>query len=784
MMKRFRLALIAVLLLGAHGCSLLPGRQMARRRDAMLEAGHKGLCRVHYYFARPEDEVADMSGRMPWETPDESLYQHYIDQQMSLLTVGLLMDAEGHVLVGDLHLDDRWIDRVEVLAPDGTVCPAEREKLLGRFEGGLLKLKRAPEGWRPPRFIEKAGLGPDEPAYVVSLWQLGKKWWVDVSAAGQDDAYAAGDEQPPRLGVSGGASSPINMASMFFQMSGGGWRASGAQPGLLCDCEGRPIGAVTASGLFDPTQQMEDWQHERLLDGPGLTFEQLVALKETCREEFGRNVYECKILYRQETDDTMGTDMPYIPRSLMGYLGEAGDGKEWETFALGVGPNVLMVPLSIDKEQAARIEEIQLTVDEEVRQCEFMGAYREIGAFLVELKDGTLPSAARVVSRPQPEPLRLFLTASPRKKMGAKHLKVRPNRWVFEQRGYRDLYYVSPSESVPQGSWLLDTDLNVVGVYARQRIEGEEIKDFGPDEFAFFAGGPFDEGSARVFWSGELETMLQDPVAHFDPQIRHKTKEEAKRIVWLGVEFSAVNPELAKQLDIEKETKDGNIGLLVSRLYAGSPAEEMGIQEGDVLLRVHTRKRPDPIELSGSREGMFWDSFDWTHYMDYEYMEEYGGTSPHWPVRLNYLTMLLQRIGEGEEVQLDYLHAGQQLSKDYDIQLAPRDFASARKYKNKQIGLTVKDLTYEVRTSLRLEEDRQAVVVAKVEPGSPAEVANIRPFELITTMDGEPVGSAEAFEAAIEEAVGEGKEAVRLNVEYLGKSRLADLALTQAAESE
>jgi S1-C subfamily serine protease len=273
-------------------------------------------------------------------------------------------------------------------------------------------------------------------------------------------------------------------------------------------------------------------------------------------------------------------------------------------------------------------------------------------------------------------------------------------------------------------------------------------------------------------------------VAHYDPQIRHKTREEAKRIAWLGVEFTPLNRELAKQLEVEKQTKDGKIGLYVNRVYAGSPAGGMGIAPGDILLRIDTRKRPHPVELNMSEYGASSFRFDWTQYMDYQYMEEYGGTQPKWPPRLNYLTMLLQTIGEGEDVTLTYLHEGQEISEDFTIELAPRDFASAEKYKNKEIGITVKDVTYEVRAALRLPDEKPAVVVAKVEPGSPTEVAKIRPFELITAIDGAAVGSADQFEERIEAALEQDEPSVRLTVEYLGKSRLADLELTQAEAAE
>jgi S1-C subfamily serine protease len=144
--------------------------------------------------------------------------------------------------------------------------------------------------------------------------------------------------------------------------------------------------------------------------------------------------------------------------------------------------------------------------------------------------------------------------------------------------------------------------------------------------------------------------------------------------------------------------------------------------------------------------------------------------------------MLLMTIGEGETIKLTWLHEGEEVTRDYTIELAPPDFMSAKKYKNKEIGLTVKDMTYEVRTALRLPDDKAAVVVAKIEPGSPAEVARIEPFELIAAVDGQPVGSAQEFEERIKAALAAGRTKLRLTIEYLGKSRLADLDLAPPKE--
>ena len=100
---------------------------------------------------------------------------------------------------------------------------------------------------------------------------------------------------------------------------------------------------------------------------------------------------------------------------------------------------------------------------------------------------------------------------------------------------------------------------------------------------------------------------------------------------------------------------------------------------------------------------------------------------------------------------------------------------SAAKYKDEKLGLTAKDVTYEVRAALRLKPDEPAVVVTKVERGTPTALARINAYELIRAVDGTPVDNVATFEKLLTQAQEAKKDSVRLTVEWMGKTRLADL---------
>jgi hypothetical protein len=766
------------------------GAESAAQR-AMLQAARTAFCQVHYFLKRPPDEPAAQEGRLPWEESGDggSRYTDYINKKMSLLAGGLLLDNTGQVLVPDLHIEDKYVDRIEVIAPDGTAYPAEQDRILDRAPGVILQIKEPLKGWRAPRFTPQKRRVDISRTHCVALTPDGRDLWLTITpiAARAYDYRSKGTEAG--LVLPPDESAHMAAPAWLFRLGLMGASTAGAaemvsSPGLLCNDEGEPVGAFLSGSPMTPGQTVADWQHERLLRGPALTFAQLKELSDRCNEEFGKNVYKCRILFRHGGEGAGGEDiMSRIARLRAGMGGGEEGGAERTTFGLAVASDRLLVPQDISREEAAHIEKIEITTDAGTLEGEFIGAFKDVGAFLVGVKGAALPAVALIAPQDKPEKMRLFLTVTAREKFGKKHLEVHPNRWTGEERGYKDQYYISPASPCPTGSWVLNQDFTVLGLYGRQRIEGEELADtsdmYGMDRYML---SQMSGGEGRIFWSLEVAPMLADPVAHFDRQIRFKTEEEAKRLVWLGVEFTPMSKEVAKQLGLEKQTKGGSIGLSANLVYKGSPAERLGIAVGDVLLRIETPKRPHPIELSLSGGYDEYGSYDWTQYVDYSYAEEYGEAQPRWPLRLNYLTMLLMTIGEGETIKLTWLHEGEEVTRDYTIELAPPDFMSAKKYKNKEIGLTVKDMTYEVRTALRLPDDKAAVVVAKIEPGSPAEVARIEPFELIAAVDGLPVGSAQEFEERIKAALAAGRTKLRLTIEYLGKSRLADLDLAPPKE--
>ena len=75
------------------------------------------------------------------------------------------------------------------------------------------------------------------------------------------------------------------------------------------------------------------------------------------------------------------------------------------------------------------------------------------------------------------------------------------------------------------------------------------------------------------------------------PLLEARAGEEDGRPAWLGVEVQRLDSSLRDALDF-----DGN-GVLVSRVVPGSPADEAGIREGDILVGVDGERVRTPSDL-------------------------------------------------------------------------------------------------------------------------------------------------------------------------------------------
>jgi hypothetical protein len=682
--------------------------------------------------------------------------------------VGVILNGQGEIFTFEREPTHREvIERITVTGPDGTVLPAKADRLLTKAPGRILRIEgKLPATWQPLQFAEITDVTAQTKLFVATMG-IGKYYRL----------YARPCEYGLNWDSGMDCGNCIRVPGVY-------------SAGVLCNADGRPVG-VTCLDEIDLGPGGPAWRGKDILADPGIPEEQQKQLEEKIAKQFAKNIYEIRIMPRPEPQEEEEIDFGRRSRGRSGQQAV----EEVLVYGLGFADNKLLIPEALPKELAAGIDTITVKVGAEDVSARFSGVLQECAATVIELEKGKLPQTAAFPADGKVTRLEPFWAVSASELAGM-DVRTECSRWVDKQQGYADQWYAAAERPLPAGSWLLDRQGRLVGFLGSARHESDRLEPYllGREQGRYRqyraassmmrarpsarAGARYGyPGDTRLFDAAEIAKMLDDLPAGYDPYIRHLDKDEQKRRVWLGVEYTAPDKEMIKQMDLREPTQDGRIGVVVNRVYPGSPAAAMGLAEGDILLKITVPGAPWPIELAGDdRESYGVPDFD-----EADIPKEFaamGYQMPRrrpWPSQDNYVNRLLGEIGPGTTVKLNYIHGATTLEKEFAIQQAPRDMLSAAKYKNDKLGLTVKDVTYEVRAALRLKPDEPAIVAVKVEQGTPAALARINTYELIRAVDGVSVDNVGTFEKLITQAQEAKKESVRVTVEWMGKTRLADL---------
>ena len=779
--------LFPVVLASTTGCTWFGESKATLAKRRVLQGARSSMVPVRIHFKR---DVANEFDSDEQEAPyQERFARQMVERKMSLDLGGLILDNRGHVLIADPEIERRLIDRIEVIGSDGEVRQGRLLTILKKMDAAILELSDR-TGLVPVRFSDSkeldklsslartanAKIGSLPPLYVVSISRSGRDWHIHTGRMNESFLHNSEDPLPQYfLGrVSRGVSAQLAASETM-----------GSTPLLVADKDGNFIGAVMR-GIVDLNQENRIWKGPEILaaiDGD-LNMDAFLRSQKVLQKQYAELYHQVKIYYRQPSEQEYG-QAPKPERIIYGLALDSTD---------------LLVPLEISRREAKQIESIEVKLNSEDEltaepaadaasartntktcQAEFLGAYRDFAAFVIRIKDARFNKWADLDSTAQIGPVVPFRTIYARRRFGRKDLKLWYARCLRRTKGYGDRVYLRPSTPMQTGSLLLDLDGRLAGFYLRERVPAEEQKMMEKEYYYGYGqmgSSQSGMGQRRVFHVSEIAPVLGDSTDALDPNIRAMTKAQAKRRMWLGVEYVPLNRELAKRVDLEGITKDGTVGVRISSVYHGSPAEGIGIRPGDVLIRIKDATRDYPTELrtslAGGKRGRY---------------SQWAGSSTGpvgakvWKSRQNFLTEFLAAIGQEKSIELTFCSprdrtGWKSFTKEVKVQLAPLDYDSAKRFRDRKIGLTVRDLTYEVRHALKMSEQAPGVVVSKIEEGTPAAVAKINEGELITRINSAEVASVEDFEDKISAARQDQADSVKVEIVRLGKTRVADLSLS------
>jgi hypothetical protein len=444
----------------------------------------------------------------------------------------------------------------------------------------------------------------------------------------------------------------------------------------------------------------------------------------------------------------------------------------------------IFIPYSIDRDLVKKIEEVNLVKGDKKIAVKFGGLFKEWGGLLLHADPKDISFSADLFNLTSKELTKgeMWFSVTMAEKFGKIQAEASPNRVYRRGKGVRDVVYPMPRWTLRTGTWIVSFDGKLTGIFTLEKKD-EDIEDTARDSsmrkyYSFdYTYSPYglkgrSESESRLFMLSELWGKLAEPSAHFDGKAVPVTKKEEGIRVWLGVEYQSMGKRLAELMNIEKATKDGKQGLLVTHVYPESPAEKLGLKLEDILLsiKVDGKDREIDLTLEGwSSYGPYSSRSPW----DYRMLDRYSIVS--WRSQKNYLNTLLTEVGEGKKINLKYLRSGEEKLTEIVLERAPVDFEHADKYKDDDLGLTVKELTYEVRAFQKLDKDAAGVVVAKIESGSKAEVAKLDHFAIILKVNGVRVAGLQQFRQQIETWKKTDAKSITLEVLRYGQTRFVDI---------
>lgn len=204
---------------------------------------------------------------------------------------------------------------------------------------------------------------------------------------------------------------------------------------------------------------------------------------------------------------------------------------------------------------------------------------------------------------------------------------------------------------------------------------------------------------------------------------------------WLGVQIQPVTQDIADSLGLSEAA-----GALVVAPQAGSPGEEAGIQQGDVVTAVNGDPVKDPRDLA----------------------RRIAAFAPNTTV-----DVALWRDGKATEVKvkLGELPAEQSASADTENNAAP---APEAEQELSSLGLSV-----------RPADGGKGLAIVDVDPASDAADKGLKSGETITSVNNQEVSSAADVQRVLDQAKKDGRTRALFQVESENGSRFVALPINQ-----
>ena len=196
---------------------------------------------------------------------------------------------------------------------------------------------------------------------------------------------------------------------------------------------------------------------------------------------------------------------------------------------------------------------------------------------------------------------------------------------------------------------------------------------------------------------------------------------------WLGVSIQEIDSGLAEKLGLDKP-----MGALINGVLDDTPAEEFGLQKGDVIVAINDEVIKNVNHLRAT-------------------IAMYKPTTT--------VSISVLRDGQTQDISVTLSRRSERL---------PRPSKDSEGYVDLWKGLSVQNLTADLAEKLGHPSD-EGVLIAGVAPGSVAAKAGLRKGDLILEVENQPIHNTAEFKSAVEKVEGEAK--ILLLVKHEGQAR-------------
>ncbi len=176
---------------------------------------------------------------------------------------------------------------------------------------------------------------------------------------------------------------------------------------------------------------------------------------------------------------------------------------------------------------------------------------------------------------------------------------------------------------------------------------------------------------------------------------------------WIGATFQNVSAEIAQSLGLDRPR-----GALVTNVVKGGPAEKAGIQAGDIIISIND-KRVQHINALGYR---------------------------------------LTTVGIGNLAKIELLSRGETQQTKLTLMAAPETVpANETELPRRSAlgGALVANLSPALAQRIKVQGDKEGVVVLNVQRGSPASANRIRPGDILLEINEQPIARVADIEEII-----------------------------------